>query len=302
MYSLKRHNPEACIKLIIDSRTKEQLSAFSQIVHDYADEIVLVETPDWLSTIQKSRYIKTRLPHYLNDNFLYLDNDTIVTGSLRELETFEYEVAAVLNRHMNGWNRENPNPSLREYYKMTRLHPSIDNNIAYYFNGGVIFCKNSTKSKAFFDTWHKLWWESSVNGGYHKDQPDMWRANVLHSNIIAELDGKYNCQLIYPENSLQYILDARVMHYFSSTPYLMKFPVKQEEPLSSIKTRGITPEIEMFINNAKSVYLSLIRGLSDDETRLYDSPLVILARKISRDFPWSNKLARGFYRIFGIKI
>lgn len=301
IHTLRKHNATAHISILIDEATYNLLKKYKSPVLNYADEILIPPIPQGLLPEQRSRYLKTSLRGHVRGKLLYIDNDTIIGAHLKELEEMKYDVAAVSNRH-GFYDKLKTHPMLEIYYMVTRKKPAIDFKITQFVNGGIIFSNDTKKALDFFDTWHNLWWDSSTKRGYHKDQPDMWRANALHGNIIQELEGTYNCQLIYPEISLKYVINARIMHYFSSTPIFKDFPLKQQKFLEGIRANGISPDVEKIIDNIKNVYLSLVRGMSDDEAVLYYSPIVILAKKLSRDIPFTNKIAQAIYRIFGYKI
>lgn len=72
--------------------------------------------------------------------------------------------------------------------------------------------------------------------------------------------------------------------------------------LNTIREQGITPGIEDIIQYPLASYLERCCIIGGEELRIYKSPIVVLARKLSRDFGWTNKVARLVYRLFGFHI
>lgn len=302
LYSLKHTNSEAYVILITDRDTEQYLNSDRNAINQYIDDIKIIDVPDRFSSIQKSRFLKTSLRKIVEGDFLYIDNDTIISGSLEELVNLSADVAAVLNGHKNTWNETNLHFQLQEYYDITGIRPEIDKKIKCYFNGGVIFARDTENAHKFFDKWHELWLTDSVDFNYHKDQPAMWRANYLSGNPIQVMDGTYNCQLIYPNESLKYFLDAKILHYFSSAPMCMHLKIKHENFLCELRDQGINLAIKTYVDNFKVDYIMGLKVLIDNEKKFYDSPFGIMSRKIYRTFPIVDKIAQKIYRLFGYKI
>lgn len=298
LFSLKKHNPEAKVTIVLDKETLDNLDGHRRDIIGYADETIIADIPDGLLPTQRSRHIKTRLRPLVKGDFLYLDSDTVITGSLQSLKNLECHVGAVLNRHINIWNKNHRHPMLDEYYAMTNVRPEEDERIEWFFNGGVFYSRDTGPSRRFFETWHEKWLHSSLNLGFHKDQPDMWRANLQCGNIIEPIHGIYNFQVIYPNQAMKYYSDARVFHYFSSIRWATHLKVKNDDFLATVRSNGINADAEETLENIKNDYLEGLEIIMDAERDNFNTPLVIAARNLSRKYPSLNRMARKVYRFF----
>lgn len=298
MYSLKKHNPTAEITLLTDRRTIDSLQGGRIYFQKYIDNIIIINVSEDLSLIQKSRYIKTSIRDYIEGTFLYIDNDTIITGRLDKLDDLRFDVGAVYNQHRE-WAEYRCHPMMLDFKNVTGTNPEEENKFSAYYNGGVIFSKDTPEAHKFFRTWHDLWLKSSLEFGFHKDQPAMWHANFLCNNIITPIDGFYNFQAIYPKYSLKYLFNCKIFHYFSSSPIGKKIVFRKPEFMLYIRKHEIDSHIEKCLDNFLSDYIESLEILSDDEVELYNSPMAIFGRKVSERIPSSNKLIK---RIFGNKV
>lgn len=289
MHSLKMYNPEAKITTVIDKETFEGLKDNRDRIKAYINELIIPEIPEGLSATQKSRYLKTSLRQLIQGNFLYIDNDTVINGSLSDLNHIEFDVGAVLNMHRDDWNVDNPHSMIVSYYRKANKNIKKDLKITKFYNGGVVFARDTQPAKEFFNKWHELWWKDSVNLNYHKDQPAMWEANYQLGNILFDLDDIYNCQIAYPKYAMQYMSDARILHYFSSTPFARHLKFKKKAYLQSVRNKGISPEIEEDIKNFDKLFREGIEVLMDEELNNYNDPINLLGRKILNKFPELKK-------------
>ena len=297
MYSLKKYNPAAHIVLLTDGATGLTLKGRRENLLSYIDEHIVVETPKDFIAIQKSRFLKTCMRHHIQGDCLYIDNDTLITGDLSELENIDVELGAVYDNHRNDWNEKHPFPMVVEYYHCMGFDKLPSYNITHHFNGGLMYSKDTELSHKLYSKWHELWHEGS-NRGFHSDQPSLWLANSELKNPIVAISGTYNCQVPY-DGSLKFLDEAKILHYFSSYKIFQGFFMQDKQILQHIKNEGIDSRIDNLIENAKKDFKKNIYVLKGKDLEIYNSPTVVLARKISRDFPWTNKLAKSLYSLFG---
>ena len=293
MHSLRLHNPDCHITLVTDEATLNTFTDNRSLIKNYVTEMITLDVPADFTPTQKSRYIKTSLRQNVKGDFMYLDNDTVVTASLAELQQLECEMGAILDCHgMAGRNGQ-----LKQYLEHTG---KAFWNYDYYFNGGVWYVKDTERVHRFFRDWHRIWDEERVKYGLSIDQPAFAQANVANDFLITEISGIYNCQIV-ASGSKKIICKAKVLHYFSEikTDY---FPLKEERILKSVRDTGINDEVAYIIENPLTALLVKSRLLGGEELRIYDSPIVILARKLSRDCRWTNRIAQCIYGLFGYRI
>ncbi|MCH5240194.1 MAG: hypothetical protein J1F38_08215 [Muribaculaceae bacterium] len=299
MYTLKKHNINAEIILVSDSLTITSLNGKRALIKKFINEYVIINPPTEFSFLQKSRFIKTNLREYIKGTFLYIDNDTLITGNLEEIENLTCEVGAVLNRHKENWKEFRYHPMMLDYKHATGINPEEQNKFSAYYNGGIIYSRDTPGAHKFFQTWHNLWLKSSVEFGFHKDQPDMWYANYLCDNVIMPISGTYNFQAIYPEYCLKYLLNCKIFHYFSSAPIGDYIRLKDKEFKSYVKENGIDEYVQEYLDNFVAEYISGLKILVDKDLELFNSPMSVFGRKMSKRFPSSNKIIE---RLFGKRV
>lgn len=293
MHSLRMYNPEAHITAVMDADTLGFLKGKRAKIKKYINNIVASQVSEEMTAVQKSRFLKTSLRKLIKGDFLFLDTDTVVTDSLSEIPEMQYDVAQVLDMNCENFNRDNPDPMIDGYLKITGRDILKETDIDQYFNSGVIFSQDTEIAHEFYNRWHQLWIKDSMERGFHKDQVAEWVANSQMGNIIHELDAKYNCQFTFAVNALRHIDSAKILHYIGSTHLGSCLRFTNEKHLKRISDNGIEEEDERYIRNIKSIYLNILKRITDAALRNYsvnDTTLVVIARKISYRFPWANNL------------
>lgn len=303
IYSLKKYNKEANVILLVDETTYHYIINEGSNIKEYVNEIKILDLPNNLSSIQRSRFIKTSIPEFISDDFIYIDNDTVIVDSLIELEKSKCDIGAILTQHRNDWSPNLLHPMIKEYQKITGLKAYSDYFISnYLFNGGILVCKQTEITKKFFSTWHQLWYNDSLIMGFDKDQISLWRTNYKFNNLIHLIDPSYNCQLIYPNQAKYILLNAKILHYFSSCSLANHLKIKNKEFLKGIRNNGLNETVDEYIVNFKSEYLKGMLLLMDDDKESYNKPINVFGRKINRDFPSFNRFIRNLYKIFGFQV
>ena len=160
-----------------------------------------------------SRFIKTNLYEYIDDDFLFIDSDTIICAPLNTNSEFSVKIGAVMNFHL--FEDENPNKTVHDKNAaMLGFHTNW-NNI--HFNSGILYVHQCPETEAFFHLWHKLWIDG-LEKDIYLDQTSFNEANYRTEGLITELDGIWNCQLWPYSKSLRYLYNAKILHYFSDDP------------------------------------------------------------------------------------
>lgn len=298
MYSLRRFNPGCRIVLATDESTLKSMDGRCAGIKDFADETVLFEVPGNYTLLQRSRHIKTSIRRMIAGDFLYLDCDTLVLGPLDELEGLAGDVLAVRIQDRDRRPSDKADGMLRAYNCATGAEPDDNHGISDYYNGGVILARDTRGAHLLFDAWHRLWTESSVRYGFHKDQCALWIANKQNDNIMQAMDGKYNLQAICPNTALRYLDDCRIFHYLSSARFLKNFPLKSREALERLIDAAPSGGIDEVLDNIKTDYLNGLTIYTDpDALKWTDAPLVSIARKLSASFPVLDRAVAALYRL-----
>ena len=294
VWSLRYHNPGATVVLVTDEKTKSYLEKNYNILLDTVDTVKVVDVPESLSSKSRSRFIKTSLRQNIEGDFLYLDSDTVVAGGLDRLTHEPAHIAAVFDCNADGY------PSRYMIEKLQSIGvDKFDDYVCY--NGGIIKVKDTPEAHDFFYDWHETWLDLREKYGMEIDQAAFLIANRKNGNVIKELSGIYNCQLPFP-SSVRYFIDAKIIHYISDWDTDSSYPLKDTVLLHQIQKNGLDDKTKEILVDPKTSFLSYNLILHKNDRELYESPVSVLARKISRDFPWTNKIVCMIYRIFGYEI
>ncbi|MBQ3784439.1 MAG: hypothetical protein II838_13540 [Lachnospiraceae bacterium] len=213
IYSLKLKTPNAFISLLVDNQTAEYLKTEFQELIKSVDEFKEVELDSKYTNKEKSRILKTTMRQHIEGDFLFIDCDTVICEDLSEIEKCEFDIGCVLDTHV-PMSRHSFHDWIIRNYKKCGFEESLSSD--FHFNSGVIYCKDNSKVKHFFDDWYTLW-KTSYEKGIDIDQPAFNQANVINHNIISEISNKWNCQLVH--GGFKYILEAKIIHYFASNKY-----------------------------------------------------------------------------------
>lgn len=309
--SLRKHNPGCHVIVLSDTDTVENASGTRGLFKEMADEVITKKYNDDISRLQRSRDLKTSIRQIVQGDFCFLDIDTIITGSLSDLENFQCDVSIALQR---DYIEPVPEMSLeytREYNKQRGIPLDCTHGITQHFNSGIIFCKDTPASHKLFEKWHSLWEESATVYNWFWDQADLNRANALLGNMIVPLDGIYNCMALGFRYAIPKLHDCRIFHYFSNSSKLSYLPVKSSEFLTNFRNKGFTKEVEDVIENIREIYFDglyiqeklrhekLIEGIKEEYHKRPYTYTEKLANKVSTKIPIIEKCVAFLYQGVG---
>ena len=240
--SLRFYNPDADVYVLTDD------FSYQVFCNHYGPSsvnatFVVVSIPEGFEKRKRSRYLKTSLRKHISGDFLFIDCDTLICGSLDEIASFQYDLGCVPDFHtQTSLNRP-------EMISQCEENGFYDLNGKPYFNSGVIFAKDTPLCRKFFTEWHRLWLVSSTKGNV-LDQPAFCQANVNLGFPIHEIPGEWNCMIQFKEGRAL-LRRARIMHYFSS-PAFASTP--RRVLIDSIKrSRCIDPSLDNLVRNPKTI-------------------------------------------------
>lgn len=278
-FSLKMHNPDAFVELVVDQRTDATISGKRTGILQFIDQKAVVNVPMTFDKAQTSRWLKTSLRKYVERDFLFIDSDTIITEDLSNIDYFEGDIGAVLNVHILAGTHPNRR-NLKFWAKRDGWNYSDDLK---YFNSGVLIVKDTPKAHQLFDSWHKRWNDGLSKHHHVFDQTYLAAANEECSYPIKELDGIWNCQIV--KNGMKYLYGAKIMHYLAYEQY-SQFPMWRfydKTICLSIKESGkISEEIESIVVNAKSSFADLTEIVTGKEFKLIHTRLFGLLLNLSK--------------------
>lgn len=180
MYSLLRNNK--CDIIVLTDET----TCLDSFIMQYAD-VIRIHIPGTYSTRMKSRFLKTQIGLYVEGTFLYLDCDTIILGSIEDIDSIKADIACAVE-YNNPYVYDDGYSS----FNTEKVGYILQLDRMSYFNSGVIFSSGSNKSKLFFQNWHKNWMNYALSYKKEIDQPAMYKTNCEMNHVIRRLPDKYN--------------------------------------------------------------------------------------------------------------
>lgn len=262
-YSLRFHNPDAHIVLVVDDITNSTLVGQREELKRIVSETIVLSLPQEYNMMQRSRYMKTDLRNIISGDFLFIDTDTVICGNLADIDSFSYEMGAVYDSHIIR-NIEDSKYVSDNYIIENSKLLGWDSLIGCpNYNGGVLLVKDCQKSKVFYSLWHKYWLECHGKG-LDIDMIALCRANKELGNIIQPLNGVWNCQV--KRSCLAYLPQAKIIHYFTATDHVCYMFAKKEIQ-EEVKKKGLTERIKNMLQVPQSAFEdgSLVAGKEDAE-------------------------------------
>ena len=301
IFSLRRHHPEATVKVLVDMETKEYLSRFPQLT-SMIDETVVVQTPAGYNAKQRSRQIKTTIRNVLKGDYIFIDTDTVICKPLdgivediAEMKDFK-GIAAVREGHVTM--KETPFPPTGTVKRIFDIDISQSPLMT---NSGVMFVADIPFTHEFYKRWNENWKRSCFEKGNSQDQPSLYATDCQYGYVIRELSGIYNAQVAM---SLKYYADAVILHWWhmdfiedqSYSPYFSL------EIYQDLKKEGeITPQIEELIINAKQSFVSPTMPVGKEHILFLFSPAGKIFNRIYKEggaASWlMQKMAKWLERI-----
>lgn len=271
--SLRHCMPYANIFLLVDSGTEKTLFGKRSEIRKYISKLISVELPENLSNKYKSRWLKTSMYNYIDDDFLFIDTDTIITGSLEEIETMAIDLGAVLDKHAL-LSKHCTRKLIENNAKKMDFQPSMNDK---HFNSGVLLVRKTGNNAVFFAKWHELWLDSTKKG-LLIDQAALAQTNYMMDGPICELPGIWNCQIEY---GMQFIENAKIFHMFVTGDRFNRRPHVLMDPsfYKKIEQNGLTEDAQHLIQNPLDGFkekTQVIGGVAVDYFNTYLSRLCCL--------------------------
>lgn len=212
VYSLRLHNKDVHVTVVMDDKTSETLVGYRAKVMDLIDEKIVITPPKDFDNRFRSRYIKIQLRQFVTGDYLFVDTDTIITGPLDEIDQYidgGVETAMALDGHRKISPYHRPD---RLRLKTLGLDKQVRNGENYY-NTGVILMKDCEVNHEISKKWYQNW-QYEITKGIHYDQVALFMTLENNNFKIVELPGEWNCQVTAACS--QAIFKSKIIHYFNA--------------------------------------------------------------------------------------
>lgn len=265
VFSLRKHNPDAYVELVVDQDTNTTIVGKRGEILKYIDNKVVVNVPKEYNKRESSRFLKTNVRELVNGDYLYIDTDTIITDKLDDIDLFDGDIGAVINNHVpisqyyGSYATRVRRRAKQEGWKCTDDVP--------YFNGGVLYVKDTEIARHFCLDWHQEWKKTINEYGRYYDQTPLAFVNEKYNYIIKELSGEWNCQVL--RMGLPYMHKAKIIHYFASnSDNRLAYIFGNKMIFYKIREQGfVSGDIADSVINAKGAFVNPTRLCSPKELR-----------------------------------
>ena len=147
-----------------------------------------------------------------------------------------------------------------------------------------MYVKDNEQTRAFYRKWNENWLNGS-NKGLNKDQPALGLTNEQFGNIIQELSGVWNCQVLQ-RNRDKYLNEAKIIHYFGSIDSLLNV-YGLENILLKIKINGGIPEdFREKLTKSKECIFNPREIVVGDKLRFLNSGIYEFSRSYPIAYKW----------------
>lgn len=244
--SLRRYMPKAEVILLVDDKTAIGLIGKRKIAEELHVQTKVINLPEEYNSKLRSRFLKMCVREEVEGDLLYVDCDTIFCGAIDE---FDCEIGMVLDKHVPL--TEHPVKNAIEQNAAACGFRAAHNDK--HFNGGFMWVKDTTKTREFFSMWKKLYIENK--NVVTQDQTSLNEVNSRMNGIITELPAEYNCQISTTGSFVQYLQDAKMLHYFAScSDKGIPYDLADEEILKKAFCSPIHEDVLNIIESPKKAF------------------------------------------------
>lgn len=292
VYSLRRYEKECEIILLSDKDTASTLHGKRGAIHKYISSLIIVDIPDQYTQIQKSRYIKTHVRQIISGDFLFIDTDTVVCESLKEIDQVNYDICAVADS--NGQLAVSPYDDWI-IKNAEKVGWAVDGKPHY--NSGVMFVKDTPISHSLYEKWFENW-QFCVAKGVNIDQLSLLHSNEQLNYPISELPSNWNCQI--QRKGLGFLAYAKIIHYLSSNKMSIYYLLGQDDTFIKVKDNGeISEDIAELIQSPKTAFSRECKMIGGKQIEFLNAAMYSLYMYYPSMFSFLNGIANMYLRIRG---
>lgn len=277
MFSLKHFTPNAYVTVVADKETSVRIKRW-EMLRGYVDEVIPVTFDASVSNKERSRWIKTNLRNIVTGDFLFLDTDTVITADLSEIDNITSEIAMVPDLHCPSFSKHPFQVKIGK--RIAQLFGEKLSPDSIYFNSGVILCKDTERTRQFFDRWHETWLVGKDKKSGIFDQRSLAVVSE-QMGIVESLPGDYNCQVM---GSIEYLHTSKIVHFFNAkwTDEPKTFsPFFDDSFYRQIKNKDyLSADVQDKIIHCKSSFCSPSMIVDKNDMCVWRTPTFMLIRRL----------------------
>ena len=178
-------------------------------------ELLIIPVPEEYNGTLRSREIKTNIRNLINGDFLYIDTDTLICGSLEDIDKLPIKNIGMVRDCHCPTIGEGGVTSLKLKKDIKRLFGINISNDGLYYNAGVMLVRDNEQTHLFYTNWHENWLYCTTKGVNTDQQSQAYTYTALVP-IVELLPDIYNSQIAW---SIKYLYDAKILHFFNIALY-----------------------------------------------------------------------------------
>ncbi|MCQ2752533.1 MAG: hypothetical protein MJ189_05505 [Coriobacteriales bacterium] len=275
--SLKMYNPKIKVNVICDKNSYNIFKSKKCEIFKKA-KVKAIDLDESLGQAARSRFLKVNLRKFVKGDYLYMDTDTVVCKKLPDIKSNK-SVALSYDFHIQ--DKAQDLPLIAKVVNTCGIDLS---ECEHYYNSGVMWVKDDKYARKIYKKWNK-WWKISSQSKLAVDQPALNRALFEEKEHVDVLDGTWNVMLSTYITGINYLADAKIIHYLNdeNSPYKLAHPEYQALDYND-------PKIIEILKNPRSQFEECrVVGL-DKKYRLNVvgySDIINLSKRIKKDANWS---------------
>ena len=166
-----------------------------------------------------------------------------------------------------------------------------------YYNSGVIWCKDTSRTHEFYKRWHELYLKCNKIG-IGEDQPSFNIINQEMGQIIQRLDNSWNCVVML--GGIGSLSRCKILHYAAykhdSDPNAHPYILGDKRVINEVKkNNGITQTVQNVINNPRDAfYPSAVVAFQAKRYYVYKSSIFSALNRFYEKNPKMFNLIDGF--------
>lgn len=208
LFSLRYYHPHDRVVVLTDDSTSERIKERT-LLNAMISELKIIPVPEEYNNDCRAREIKTNIRNLIDGDFLFIDTDTVICGSLKDVDSLSVKHLAMVPE-LHGPFKQHFCYEYT-YQDVNRIFGIDTSDSPYWFNSGCMFVRDDEITHKFFADWKKNWTYSAFVKNENSDQRSLLKTDYDYGYIIECLPDIYNCQVAM---SIEYLFEAKIVHFW----------------------------------------------------------------------------------------
>lgn len=296
LFSLRRFHPKDKVVVLTDHPTAERVRDRPQLASMITD-LKIIDLPDDYDGRLRSRTLKTSVRNLIDGDFMTIDTDTVICGSLDEVDNLPVNNIGMVPEMHGPFKNHITYKFITNELK--RIYGIDVSDAPYWFNSGCMLVRDNEFTREFFKKWNEEWKVATFQKNASSDQRPLLKVDHDYGYIIECLPDTFNCQVAL---SIQYLHEAKILHFWhmkddffldlSYSPFTSKYVYKQVK-----QNKDITPEIASLIKDCKNTFFSPSMVVGRNDLEFLFSPFNTVLGRASRESKLMHVLINKFTKL-----